>query len=110
MCFNPCISIAECVHLYICMCMYMYMTIVVLTFTLEPLFEESEEHRATVVTEGPGSPVGVHRQQVRANGIIILLLGFGCSVHVRACACACACANGKMCIASTCTCILTTIH
>ena len=86
----------------------MYMTLAVLTFTLEPLFEESEEHRTTVVTEGAGSPVGMHRQQVRANGVIILLLGFGCSVHVRACACACA--NGKMCIASTCTCILTIIH
>ena len=66
----------------ICICTCTCTTHSILTFTLEPLFEESEEHRATVVTEGPGSPVGVHRQQVRANGVIIFLLGFGCSVHV----------------------------
>ena len=90
-----------------CMCT---LTLAVLTFTLESLFEESEEHRATVVTEGPGSPVGVHRQQVRANGVIILLLGFGCSVHVCVCVCVCACMNGKMCITSTRTRILTSVH
>ena len=65
-----------------------YKTLVVLTFAFESLFEQSEEHRSTVVTEGARSPVGVHCQQVRANGVIILLFGVGCSVCVfKVCTC-----------------------
>ena len=77
-----------------------YKTLVVLTFALESLFEQSEEHRSTVVTEGARCPVGVHRQQVRANGVIILLFGVGCSVCVYSVyMCECECVQAYTCIA-----------
>ena len=49
-----------------------------LTFTSEPLLEQTKEQAPTVVTEHPRRSVGVDSENVRADDFIVLLFGMRC--------------------------------
>ena len=48
-----------------------------LTFAFQPLLQYTKQHGTTVVTEGARSSVGLNREEMRADGVIVLLLGIG---------------------------------